>query len=508
MSFQYLKPNFSNHPLNYLGVLFVFLFFFFSSLNAQAFEDDGSWVDGKFYAVLASVSDGYGPTVSAACSDASHSQALVVNDSGPEPMCGYYYLYDNRIELFQAVTLRQYNCGTSTSEPKVRGGCWTSPGPVNNCPDYGTVKFTLTPVNGEMHELEDGTKTFIRKDAEGNTVVELGGGGSFEGCAYARPVTPEGQAFLEGLPEQSYNCHGDGICFRREYMIATGEQVSEGTADSLRAYDTDKTDAINEGNKDTRKDTTETVIEDPVIVNNPDGSSSRTDKKTETTVKASGQVVTETTETVTITDSSGIAKTVTTTTNVVTLPDGSKTVTTDVNTAFSRGSTANYTIDKSTGNGTVSVTPGSSASSNTRTIETYDSEGNKTGSSSETTQQGEGEAKEDQAEDACKENPDECKEWEAEEGDGKFDIQSETDEKTIQLNKLQDQMTTIKDDLEQRFNFSGSAPSLGCYNFFQFEGQTYKVCLSDYSEAFSKIGSALMFLTLILSAYLVLGRSD
>ena len=409
---QPLKLNVPWNRWNMGGCVVVFLFAFFTSSIALAFEDDGSWVDGKFYAVLGTnVTAGYGPTVSAACSDASHSsETLVFNDSGPEPMCGYYYLYDNRVELFQAVQVTRYNCGTTTSEPKVRGGCWTSPSPVNNCPVQGEVKRVAIPINGKI----DADGNFIGNDGSTGEDFNVHAPVENAGCKYVSVFTYD----FEVNPDQRFGCVVDtDQCYVYVNYASTGEPVDPAQVDDVPNAHIEDDDAFSEdqAKENTQKDTTDLVVESPVVVNDPDGSSSVTEKQTETMVKGDGQTITETTETVTLTDTDGIIKVVTTTVNTVTSADGSKTVTTDQTTSYTQTPVTNYTIDKSTGTTVITASGSSTGSSTTTTTDTFDSSGNQTGSSSQTTSEGAGDGEgEDQEEKGfCEENPNtpDCKEY-------------------------------------------------------------------------------------------------
>lgn len=446
MNIPYLKPRFSHHPLNYIALLVVFLTGFFGASVVVAFEDDGTFSSGYYYAMKYSPYAA-GPTVTEMCLQGGSTFGM---SGGKCLRHGSSEMPYNKLSCFSNI---QWYC---TQEPAV----------PNNCPEQGTVRKVIRPINAEIFTDGEGNDHIIPVDENGNTEINIGGSGVFEGCDFYVPTGEEAQQL--NLPDRRYRCAGEDYCYAIDFMVATGEAAPEGTENTGQSIESTVADALNGETDDNRKNTEDVVVEEPVITTGADGSTTKLEKQTVTSVNGAGQKVTESTETVTITDTKGIQRVTTTTVNTVTFPDGSTEVTTDVMRSYTQTPVTTYTIDKSTGTTTVTATPASSSSGSSRTTETYDPDGNLTGSNTtETTNPGtgEGEGSEDGSEDGeCDSSQEEC-------GD---DLEFEEPEKggfedgaaTAELNAAKAELAALVDDIKGQINdqlslsLSGSVGSL------------------------------------------------
>lgn len=428
---RYLKPTFTAHPLNYIFALLVFLGSF--SWASIAFSMETTYYSVGGHSSLSK---------SGACSAAA-TAAGGTNYQVSGTIC-YAYIGGG-----------WPNVGTITTNSCSPSIPVCNPEPENNCPEYGTVKKVSKLINGT---IKDGT--FIPRDPNEETTIEIGGGSSVDGCGYAVPV---GENIPEGMDTSSeIDCihQGEGesrvlMCFKHQNMIATGELLAPADGEVNSFVPTEDNDYSEGGSKTLLEDEEDHAQTPETTVTDPDGTQVKTSSTVDTLVKDKGARVLDSESTSVITETNGIQKTVTTTVTEVVFPDGTKEVVTDKKTAYTQTPQTIFNIDKSSGNVSITNVAGSSASTTEKTTDTYDSEGNKTGSKTETSQSGEGEAEEEQQQDQCEVNPDECEEAEFTEAEkGEYD-QSGVDQLRAEKEaELRAKMEEVEDQLRDAFEFS------------------------------------------------------
>lgn len=382
---SYLRPTFSSHPFNYFLVFIVFLFSFSFSSLAIAFDDDGSWEDGKYwlYFNANNSSSGYAPTASGLCAQLGGQYDAA--RFGVNYCSGLGYMYHEWCGSYQ-----------STSTFIENSGCGQSPSVPNNCPASGDVVRLARVENGYINEQG----VFINENVTSDGVIEIGGSVSANGCGFARSTDP---AFDRDTKTRVYS---DNQLMTWENYVSTGELLEPAEDQPQTIIKENLSLDEDSGSTDTTQDTSETVISDPVTVSDPDGSSVTTDQTTITETKGSGVSVTQTETKTFISETNGIIKnnieTVTTTVN----PDGTSQVVTENRTEYTQTPITNYIIDNSNNTISVTATGGSSAGQTTTTTETFDSNGTRTGSSSSSSGTGDSEVIEDQeAEEAREDMP-------------------------------------------------------------------------------------------------------
>lgn len=350
---------------NLLSLFFVFLMAFFSASEVSAFEDDGSWVDGKFFGVNGFGPVGEGPTLQAACSNALGSALTEVRFK--EGFAGQW-LCLTRTRSHEA---SHFNCpGGSLS------GCDEVPSPPpSDCPEAGTPKRVATAVNGTY---ENGV---FREDIpEGGLRIEIGGSVSAGGCGYA--VSTDGSV----AADEQVKCSSEGQCFRIVTYVSTGESQEPAADEAWSSVVGDPESTVSDEQdlkSDTRETRSTTTATDPVTENlNGKEVTSQTTTTTET--RGDGSVVETQDDVTTVTQSDGITRTDTVTTVTTTNVDGSSTVQTTNNISYTQHPQTIYNIDNSTNRVTVSSAPGTSASSTSTTTDNFSPDGTRT--SSETTQ--------------------------------------------------------------------------------------------------------------------------
>lgn len=309
----------------------------------------------------------------------------------------------------------------------------------------------------------------------------------------------------------------DGVDYVWYYYNYTGGDTVDEQAPNMEPTDsdpliTDEPDPDPESDPDPigpSPETSETVYNGKTTETLPDGTTVDVESETTTTTRGAGtdKVVTEV-QTV-FKRSDGISKTETITTTEITNPDGSKTVTTETQYSYTQHGDEYTVIDHETG--AVSHTKGDniSAGGTVTKTDTYDADGNKTGSSTSCSSSGDdGLGEEAEEQNFCAENPQNvvCKEWDNGTGsDETFaidDQRTKVDQAWQELNTL---ISDTQEEIKQVFDTSelGGA-SLGCYDFFSAFGTSYDVCLDQYSQAFSYVGQGLLFLTVLLVLYMLL----
>ena len=384
---DYFKPSFKNHPLNYLFIIFVFFGSFSWSSVAFSFEDDGTYVSGKFYYNLNAAA--YGPTKASACANSPFNMPVV--NGGCKRSNGYIY------------TLTLVTCSAS-SNPLAQ--CGVSPTPVNNCPEKFTPKRLAIPV----------TKVL---DADGNATNQVEGNYSgtatmvSDGCIFHRTAYYEETNTIE--PEEVIGDTPEGDIYMVETYVSSGEPYTDEITDFVNAASAEPGDAADEANMATPAlaDSLDVVIQPTTSEIGPDGSQITSKTTVEMAVKGKGASVVNSVDNIVVTDSEGMRKTVTTTETEVVYPDGSKEVITERNIAYEQTDKTVVIITKADGTKVITNAPGTSAGTKSTKTDSYDPAGNLT-SSSTTSADTNGSSQTGDAADAkqegeCKEDASKCK---------------------------------------------------------------------------------------------------
>lgn len=393
-----LKPNFSiNEPLNHFVLVLVFLGSF--SASSIAFAADEVWKEGYYYetyqgffSTLGSAINSHNPECAFGSQYQSTIYLVIYNNDGTTSACS------------GMTTVNEKSCGSSTESYCQQ---------PSNCPASGDVVRVARVENGSY--LEDGT--FIPNSLSGDSTIVIGGTVSADGCGFARSTDPDFDT------NRTTKVYSDSQLITWENVISTGEPLEplEGQPQSIIKENLTLVEA--EGSTDTLEDNSSTVISEPVVSSDPDGSSVVTEQTTVVDTKNSGTKI-ETSDSITsVTQSNGIIKNTITTTTTTTNPDGSKTVTTEDHTVYTQTPITNYTIDNSSNTISYNGSSGSSASQTTTTTDTYDSLGNQTGSTTSTQGTGDSDVAEDQQQqEFCEINPGnpDCKEYAGAPTDGLY----------------------------------------------------------------------------------------
>lgn len=280
-----------------------------------------------------------------------------------------------------------------TSNQLLIEACGTQP---TSCPDAGEKKrlgYTKTTTPGNY---EGGlTITITNGQSQGASIVS-------GGCGYSRVPSsiPDCKMYAyDSEGRYKWNCYAD--------YQATGEAANPDPASSLEYFDESEDDAPKEadGVKDTRQSSVTKTSTDPVTEMVGD---KKVTRKTEITTESRGDgaVIEKQDDITVITESDGITKTETKTTTTTTNPDGSQTIETTNNISYTQHPQVIYNIDNSENKITVSETPGGTTSQTVTTKDTYDAEGNQTGSEQSTGPvQGDDVAKESEEKQTCENNP-------------------------------------------------------------------------------------------------------
>lgn len=347
---RYLKPNFSNHPLNYIFTILLGIgAYLFASLSQANIDPDSFQPENGYRWSFSVGATRFGSTPyeafrNAGCVGGDHRGSLIITSVSPNQV-SFQYFRCNGTAYFSQSAFRHV-CETCIYEP------------INNCPLSGT------PVN-VVNRLNWG-------DSGLDTPITIGQSRSINGC--------------EVVPSYS-----DVACNWDETMqckVITGYEFSGHPSTQQQPIPDD--------------DVLETApsldpvgvlpnVSDTTVDRNfeswPDGSTTETVVTTTTENRGAGQTRNETETVLTVTYSNGITRTETIIETTLTNADGSKTVTTEKTTTFTQNPINTITITKpNTING--SQTQPKQSSQTTTTTENFDPNGNKTGSS--TTSSGSG----------------------------------------------------------------------------------------------------------------------
>lgn len=469
MKLSYLKPNFSNHPLNYIFLLLIFIgsFSFVSLTQADSFFEP----DNQYY------SSGFKWCTNGYCSS---TPARAVQLRYPSL---YAYEFLPSSDPDEAIVRRFRENGTRIGETIVNkiscssDDCFPNPNPDSNqCPTSGT------PINAITNSGPVGSKY------------------SVNGCEVV-PVWTDVQCTQEWINE--FPDIGCKAISRYEY---SGNQMQEG-----EHFDEVPEDDILDSDPDLDEigilpNTSDTIVDRQFEQWN-DGSTTETVVTTSTESRGAGSVRNDTETVTTVSYSNGITKTQTVVETTITNSDGSKTVTTDKTVSFTQNPVNTITVTKPH---TVNKTQGQpiQTSQNTITTNTYDSNGNLTGSSttSGSSDDGLGDGQDGSDNDYCKENPKAagCLEWEPDSEGGNFDLEGYDAEIEQAKQDLTNIINDIRSEIEVMFDFQGNSAALGCMDFVSFNGLSKQFCLSDYANPLGKIAAAILFLALLLALFIIL----
>lgn len=486
---KYLKPNFSYHPLNLFFVLLIgFGAFAYTSL-ALAFEADDTYNEGYFWS---NASNWVAPTVDNGCLYFSGGCRTKIK------------ITDTHWKIYPAPSgsgkdMYKTLCNGSHSSMWYCG----APDPVNNCPEFGTVKRVSKLINGSM---VDGV--FVPKSDDGVTTIEIGGGGVVDGCGYAVPAGDNAVGFDADKDISCKPSSAGPMCYRFENMIATGELASP-LPDGPSTEISDSENPVEDGAAKTQLETTSDKVVGDVTVTDMAGVSSKTQTTTETLVKEKGAVVVDSQETSVVTVSDGIYRTVTTTVNTLDFPDGTQQVITDTNTAYTQTPKTIFNIDKSTGTTNITVQGGSSADYSVTETKDYDADGNETGSKTEESGSGDGEAEEEKESEECKADPEKCKEDEfSKTQKGSFDLIALAAAMDDAEGEYREYVEILQGEVEEKIGiqFSGGSGSIDS-NVINVRGATGDIGLTKWIPFLDDFGLAalILFLAAMYSAYILLG---
>lgn len=476
---SYLQPNFSRHWGNWiLAPIFAFFIGFLPFSVFAASVGDIFYTTGAGYPRW---------TADESCAASAGWRNYSHAASG---WC-YHTRENGKVEGF--ITYAASVCGDSQITDPTHI-CYGNP--PSDCPETGTVVRMTIPTTGS---IVDGV--FVSDDGSPFDYRN----GSYDGCGYAPTYMYESSENTQ--PDYEYACSDDGQCIIIVNMAATGEESANDSSIPSATPLADLETEVNEPGP--QPETTETVYHEPTTEILPDGTVVDVESHTTTTVRGAGTDTVETEEQTVFKQSDGVVKTETKTTIEKTHSDGSKTVTEDVSYSYT-GHGGVYTV-MDNGSGTMHQTtePTTSASGGSTTTTNYDSDGNKTSSSTTSQNTGNGSFKnnEDQAA-FCQENPENviCKEWNGEtESDAEFATDDTKTEVEAAWLELKSTIETVQSDIRSTFSTSTlSGQGLGCYSFIEFRGHSFEACLGGYTSMFAQLGTALVFLTMLLILYMLL----
>ncbi|WP_067986275.1 hypothetical protein [Neptuniibacter pectenicola] len=482
---RYLKPNFQiTYYLNLFLVLVVFIGSFSISSIALAFDDDGSWQDGKYwlYFNANNSSSGYAPTASGLC--ANLGGQYDASRFGVNYCQGIGYMYHEFCGSYQ-----------STSTFINESGCGQFPDPVIDC-----AGSDGSPVNLHVPLKSENGQPIIGEGSFPTDVMYS------DGCKYGLEDSNSTPELVEITDTETGEVF---LALQNSYVFLNSEPTSPDG--SLDVPSPSETNDINPNySSDNTVDTTDTTTSDPVSVTNPDGSEVTTEQTSTTETRGDGTTVTTTSDTQFVSESNGIIKNEITTTTTYDFVDGTSTVETETHTEYTQTPITNYTIDNSTGTIVVNANGGSSAGTTTITTDTYDSAGNKVSSSQTSTNQGGGDAQEQKESEECKADPSSCKEFKKT-GSGSFDLAGASADLEAAKLAYSEYIDTLKSEVSDSigFNFTGGG-QIESYEV-DFHGVTGDIGLTrwiPYFDAFD-LGALVMFIAAMVSLYILLGgRSD
>lgn len=372
---EYLKPNFSRHWGNW--VLAPLVAFFLGFLPASAFAD------GTYYYYD-------NDSAQAACLAKQASEIAAGRNVNACTWTSGHWLLTSYIGAYWQNNDRQRyryyptaGCPGQVSDPN---GMCVDPVP---CPDSGTVF----------------AGTFAREPQTGIWETTVGGVRNVDGCE----VTPVFEAVKCFWADELDPNNPETVCRSIHHYEYTGNDAPGGTG----APGSDPEDLpVPTGEPlapaDHTKDlSTSTPIPESVEVL-PDGTVITQSGYVETQTKNIGPNIQQDTETTVIDRSDGITKTTTVTTTTTTNPDGSKSVVEATTTAYEQTDKELIMVKGQDGTITITSVPGYSGSTTTTKTTGYDTQGNSTGTQTNTSHgaDGNGDAAGEQDKgDYCEENP-------------------------------------------------------------------------------------------------------
>jgi len=386
-------------------IAFIICCFFAGS--SFAYDDDGSYEDGYFWAI-----DGQGnlngPTITRACEAFKASNAYFSlqvdgttcracrygnfksNGKCPFPKYPYETFPDTR-------TVSKYSCLNA-------GYCTWGP-PAISCPAADT-EFTLTQsFDGEL----DPNTGDVVSTGEGNVLKVCGNGTCVEtvqylGCEYKyRPIHESTRVYC-------YPPEGDGkaSCYREFVAKSTGEAGSLPSEDEDTSFFIEDEPADSSQVVDADNPPADSVVESVTIdtvETMPDGTVVEQDGVSLVGLTGAGLFISELSDVFQYVYSEGITKTENTTLTTTTSPDGSVSVVEQRDVTYNKPDEQVYTLNKDTGQVTTSTTPGYSGGTSTTTTDSYDSTGKKISSNTTTQQTGDTSGENPEQDIKCKQNP-------------------------------------------------------------------------------------------------------
>lgn len=382
---DYLKPNFSLHWGNWILAPLVAFFLGFLPVSAFATGFD-TWTEGYYWAQNSGTPYAKrGATPRLAC----------------ENLFNLYYT--GHVEISGPVATDTYKCDRYDTQGQW-AGTWNV-GKYADCPQGSADPWCQNPFPPvECPAAGTEYKTFFNETVEDGSVVNVGSGNNVEGCEVV-PVWESTQCGTPEVPQAGLEC------LRIISYQYTGQEKTDGDAPEdvpeNRDPDVSTWEPLSDG--DQTQDTKTVVPLAETEETMPDGTVVTQTGYVETETKNLGANVTQGTETTVYLWSNGITKTVTVTETTTTNPDGSKSVVRTENVTYEQTDKELTVVDNGTGGLVVTNTPGYSGGRTTTTTTNYDTEGNSTGSStvSQNDGTGSGDVAQDSFEDQgyCEQNP-------------------------------------------------------------------------------------------------------
>lgn len=357
-----MKPNFSNHPMNWLSLLLVFVFSFAFSSSSNSAVVTHFWYFSK----------------GVECPSASYGSEESLHSGVESCLNSYYdsaysfswnsgstrvdYLYNNPGVAYRSGSDYSsfYSCSVGNNEAyyDTSNVCGTDPSPpcdYDSPPQEFYVKIPSSTEPSAMY----GTK------------VVLGS------CVYAPEQTEtEFTYHVDSLTGDRYlkETYIPYVDYDESQHQNTTEQAL--TLDDLIAENGEAPQELDAENFETES---ELIVNDPVVTVIGDVTQT-VEQQTEITTAGKGTKVEQTAESITVTEFEGIKKTETIITTTIEQPDGSKVIETERTTAYEAlpNQSVTYAKNQSAVNWT-STNGGATQSSTTTTTDIYDAQGNKTG---------------------------------------------------------------------------------------------------------------------------------
>jgi hypothetical protein len=365
---SYLKPNFRNHPANWIAVAAVFVASFgITSANAYNLSTDNyilEWssyqgdVDINAYYEKVAVFQQYGGQ------EKSYTTSSFFTMPGFGSCHGYILqTWPGQVAYHVWIWGEGSNTCSLPADKQVDENGVVSD--LVTCPAIGTAHTGTVDLKSTLDNWTEGDSFTYPKTI------------AYDGCEYSTVVVgDQGEIYASEGGEAKVL---DGVTYWSDTWYATGNTStgSENWNDVLTG--TASEPDLNQAVTDDRQNTSSVSVADPVVVTDESGTVT-TEQTTTTQTAGSGTLVLSDGTTYTVTESGGITKTTTETTVTAENLDGSKTETIQTDTTYTQNPSTTISIDNSTQTINYTTSPGTTSGSGTTKTNTYDPNGNLTGS--------------------------------------------------------------------------------------------------------------------------------